>query len=85
MTGRSSLASDSPAELDRIPADGPVCGGRHPFPFVPEQVQRLRSAGVGDDALGLRLTPSDPRQPAPDMLEDDVVDDEDDGRYELRT
>ena len=39
----------------------------------------MRSAGVGDDALGLRLTPSDPRQPAPDMLEDDVVDDEDDG------
>jgi hypothetical protein len=37
---------------------------------VVEQVQRLRDAGVGDDGLDLRLTPLDPRRPAPDMLED---------------
>jgi hypothetical protein len=35
-----------------------------------EQVQRLRDAGVDDEALELRLTPLDPRRPAPDLLED---------------
>lgn len=37
---------------------------------VVEQVQRLRDAGVGDEGLELRLTPLDPRRPAPDLLED---------------
>ena len=35
-----------------------------------EQVRRLKEAGVGDEALELRLTPVDPRRPAPDLLED---------------
>lgn len=35
-----------------------------------EQVRRLKEAGVGDEALELRLTPLDPRRPAPDLLED---------------
>jgi hypothetical protein len=37
---------------------------------VVEQVRRLSEAGVGDEALELRLTPLDPRRPAPDLLED---------------
>lgn len=34
------------------------------------QVRRLKEASVGDEDLELRLTPLDPRRPAPDLLED---------------
>lgn len=50
-------------------AEGRLSGLRQLASAV-EQVRRLKEAGLGDEALELRLTPLDPRRPAPDLLED---------------
>jgi hypothetical protein len=50
-------------------ADGELSGVEH-LASVIQQVQRVMNAEISDEGLDFRLTPLDPRRPAPDMLED---------------
>lgn len=50
-------------------AEGELSGVEH-LASVMQQVQRLMDAEVSEEGLDFRLTPVDPRRPAPDMLED---------------
>ena len=50
-------------------SDGELSGPEH-LAAVIAQVQRMLDLDVDEEGLDLRLTPVDPRRPAPDMLED---------------